>query len=94
MVSCSDMLEGVLARLSEDFSKQPALVQDQLYAGLMAQKVSLCRIGSAGQVRAADGHCRILLHSIASYFKSLLRPKVFSASETVIQRLVTAVLLF
>jgi len=69
------LIETVIGKLSDNFVKQPSPMQELLYSRFMAVKSWLYRVSAAGQQRAADCHCQIMLHSLSTAFKSMLRPK-------------------
>lgn len=75
------MLETVVQRLSDHFSQQPMATRELLYSRFMALKSWLLRSSQVGQQRAADCHSRLLLHSVATLLKALLRPKVMGAQD-------------
>lgn len=76
-------MENIIQKISDNFVKQPGSTQELLYARFLCMKASLCKINNVGQQRAADCHCQIMLHSLATAFKSLLRPKTISSSDLV-----------
>lgn len=80
---CVGMIETVVQKLCDNFSKQTGFLQDQLLCRLLAMKAALYRCGTSGQFRAADCHSRLVLHSISSHFRLMLRPKILSANEVV-----------
>jgi len=74
-------VEAVCEKLGENFSCQPRGLQQYYFARFMAIKSSLYRLISSSQYRAADTTALLMLHSIASTFKSLLRPSETSSPE-------------
>ena len=77
------VVEKVIQKVSDNFVKQPVATQELLYARFLSMKASLCKVNNVGQQRAADCHCQIMLHSLATAFKSLLRPKSMTALDSV-----------
>ena len=77
------LLESIIQRLSDEFSKQPVGMQEVLFERHMAVKGSLYSCSAGGQQRAADCHCRLMLHTISTHFKAQLRPKGLSAQDVV-----------
>ncbi|XP_075213152.1 mediator complex subunit 16 [Lycorma delicatula] len=69
-----NILDAVCDRLTENFNRQPAAVQQYHYVTYLALKSALYRLSLSGQPRAADLTALLMLHSVATAFKSLLRP--------------------
>lgn len=68
------LLDGVVDRLTENFTRQPPPVQQYYYVSFLTMKTNLYRLSIPGQVRAHDLTSLLMLHSILIAFKSLLRP--------------------
>ena len=77
------IVENVIQRLTDIFHKQPSAMQEMMYCRLMSIKSSLYRCSTSGQQRAADCQAKLLLNSIATAFKSVLRPKNLSSQDMV-----------
>lgn len=71
-------LDTIIDRLTENFTRQPAYVQQFFYVNFFAMKTNLYRLSVSGLQRAHDLTCFLMLHSILIGFKSLLRPSVLS----------------
>lgn len=69
-----NMLDAVCDRLTDNFNKQPMAVQQYHYVTYLSLKGALYRLTPAGQQRAADLTALLMLHSVSTAFKSLLRP--------------------
>ncbi|CAG9766408.1 unnamed protein product [Ceutorhynchus assimilis] len=75
------MIEAVCDRLTESFSRQPQFVQQYFYVQLLCIKTSLYRLSANGQSKANDLSSFLMLHSISTAFKSLLRPSEMNSHE-------------
>ena len=76
-------IEAIVQRLSDHFTVQPVNMQELLYSRFMALKSWLLRCSQAGQQRSADCHSKLLLHSVATLLKAVLRPKIMGAQDMV-----------
>lgn len=74
-------LDNIIDRLTENFTRQPAFVQQYFYVNFFAMKMNLYRLSVPGLPKAHDLTCFLLLHSILIGFKSLLRPSVLSSHD-------------
>ncbi|XP_060526788.1 mediator of RNA polymerase II transcription subunit 16 isoform X2 [Cylas formicarius] len=75
------MLEAISERLIESFNRQTAPVQQFFYLQYLCIKTSLYRLSANGQSRANDLTHFLMLHSISTAFKSLLRPSEMNSHE-------------
>lgn len=75
------MLDALCERLSESFNRQTPAVQQFYYVPYLCIKTSLYRLSSQGQSKANDLTHFLMLHSIATAFKSLLRPSEISSHD-------------
>lgn len=75
------MLDAVCERLTESFNRQTLAVQQFFYVPYLCIKTSLYRLSAAGQNKANDLTHFLMLHSIATAFKSLLRPSEMSSHD-------------
>ncbi|KAJ8963198.1 hypothetical protein NQ318_018664, partial [Aromia moschata] len=75
------MLDALCDRLTESFSRQPASVQQFFYVQYLCVKTSLYRLSFQGQLKANDLTQFLMLHSISTAFKSLLRPSEMNSHE-------------
>ncbi|CAH1776892.1 unnamed protein product [Owenia fusiformis] len=69
------IIEAVVQRLTDNFHKQPASVQDILLTRFLAVKASLYQCSSSSQQKASDCYCKMVLTTIHMAFRSMLRPK-------------------
>lgn len=76
-----NMLDAVCDRLSESFNRQPPAVQQFHYVTYLSLKSALYRLVPAGQAKAADLTALLMLHSVATAFKSLLRPSDLASHD-------------
>ncbi|XP_017783710.1 PREDICTED: mediator of RNA polymerase II transcription subunit 16 isoform X2 [Nicrophorus vespilloides] len=74
LVLRSGMLDPLCDRFTESFNRQPSSIQQYYYIKYMCIKASLYRLSLQGQSKANDLIQYLMLHSIATSFKSLLRP--------------------
>lgn len=74
-------LDAIIDRLTENFMRQPAFVQQFFYVNFFAMKTMLYRLSVSGLPKAHDLTCFLMLHSILIGFKSLLRPSVLSSHD-------------
>lgn len=74
-------IETVIERLTENFTRQPAYVQQYFYVNFFAMKMNLYRLSATGSQRANDLTSFLMLHSILIGFKCLLRPSVLSSHD-------------
>lgn len=77
----SSSIDSCFESLNSSFSKQHSSLQAKLFVRLQEMKGSLYRClpatssSSLGQVKAGDAHATIMLHSVATFLKSLLRAR-------------------
>lgn len=81
LVLRAGMLEALCDRLTESFNRQTPAVQQFYYVQYLSIKTSLYRLSSSGQNKANDLTNLLMLHSIATAFKSLLRPSDLSCHD-------------
>lgn len=74
-------VESVVDRLTENFTRQPAYVQQQFYVQFYAMKTYLYRLLAGGSQRSQDLTSFLMLHSILIGFKCLLRPADISRND-------------
>ncbi|KAK6618699.1 hypothetical protein RUM43_013090 [Polyplax serrata] len=74
----SSMLEAVVEKFTESFNRQNSASKQFYYVQFLCIKTSLYRIAANGQTKAADLTSLLMLYSIATAFKSLLRPSDMS----------------
>ncbi|XP_008557863.1 mediator of RNA polymerase II transcription subunit 16 [Microplitis demolitor] len=70
----SSMIETLCERFDASFNRQSQPTQQYHYILFLCIKTSLYRMLVTGQNRAADLSSLLMIHSIATAFKSLLRP--------------------
>ncbi|XP_018564951.1 mediator of RNA polymerase II transcription subunit 16 [Anoplophora glabripennis] len=75
------MLDALCDRLTESFNRQPTSVQQFFYVQYLCVKTSLYRLSFQGQAKANDLTHFLMLHSISTAFKSLLRPSEMNSHE-------------
>ncbi|XP_047102177.1 mediator of RNA polymerase II transcription subunit 16 isoform X1 [Schistocerca piceifrons] len=76
-----EIIDAVCERFSENFNRQSAPIQQFYYIKQLNIKTSLYRLSMNGQSKAADLTSLLMLHSVATAFKSLLRPSDLSNHE-------------
>lgn len=74
-------VESLVDRLTENFTRQPAYVQQYFYVQFYAMKTNLYRLLAGGSQRAQDLTSFQMLHSILIGFKCLLRPAELSRND-------------
>lgn len=74
-------IDAICDRLSDIFNRQPACVQQYHYVQHLCVKTSLYRLTMMGQSKAQDLSNLLMVHSISTAFKSLLRPSDINAHE-------------
>uniref|UniRef100_A0A6M2DDA2 Mediator of RNA polymerase II transcription subunit 16 n=1 Tax=Xenopsylla cheopis TaxID=163159 RepID=A0A6M2DDA2_XENCH len=74
-------IDAICDRLSDIFNRQPACVQQFHYVQHLCMKTSLYRLTMMGQSKAQDLSNLLMLHSISTAFKSLLRPSEINAHD-------------
>ncbi|XP_074042596.1 mediator complex subunit 16 [Leptinotarsa decemlineata] len=75
------MLDAICDRLTESFNRQPPAIQQFFYIQYLCIKTSLYRLSFQGQSKANDLTQYLMLHSISTAFKSLLRPSEMNSHE-------------
>ncbi|KAK7791584.1 hypothetical protein R5R35_007389 [Gryllus longicercus] len=75
------LVDAVADRFSDGFNRQLAPVQQYHYVHFLNIKTSLYRLTVSGQSKAADLTSLLMLHSVATAFKSLLRPSDLSSHD-------------
>ncbi|XP_020707850.2 mediator of RNA polymerase II transcription subunit 16 isoform X1 [Athalia rosae] len=70
----SSMIETLCERLDISYNRQPAPIQQYYYVQFLCIKTCLFRMLATGQSKAADLSSLLMIHSVATAFKSLLRP--------------------
>ncbi|CAG9820870.1 unnamed protein product [Phaedon cochleariae] len=75
------MLDAICDRLTESFNRQPPSVQQFFYVQYLCIKTSLYRLSFQGLSKANDLTQYLMLHSISTAFKSLLRPSEMNSHE-------------
>ncbi|XP_071053506.1 mediator of RNA polymerase II transcription subunit 16 isoform X2 [Onthophagus taurus] len=75
------MLDALCDRLTESFNKQTPATQQFFYLQYLCIKTSLYRLSSQGHNKAIDLTLFLMLQSISTAFKSLLRPSETSSHE-------------
>ncbi|XP_055912808.1 mediator of RNA polymerase II transcription subunit 16 [Eupeodes corollae] len=81
MLFRSNILDAVIEKLSENFTRQPSYVQQFNYVSFLTLKTNLCRMQVSGQSRANDLNSLLMLHSVLIAFKSLLRPSDLTSHD-------------
>nr|XP_054767046.1 mediator of RNA polymerase II transcription subunit 16-like [Lytechinus pictus] len=76
-----NMVDTVLDRLSDSVNRQSSSTQELLFTRLVAVKASLYRLSASGSGKAVDCYGKLLLHSTANVFKSLLRASAISSQD-------------
>ncbi|XP_034251732.1 mediator of RNA polymerase II transcription subunit 16 [Thrips palmi] len=77
----TSMLEAVCDRFTESYNRQQQAVQQFHSAQFLSIKASLYRLSFNCQSKAADLNALMMLQSVATAFKSLLRPSDLSSHE-------------
>ncbi|KAF5301612.1 hypothetical protein FQA39_LY10659 [Lamprigera yunnana] len=75
------MLDPLCERLTESFNRQSMGIQQFFYVQYLCIKTSLYRLTSQGQNKVNDLTQLLMLHSISTAFKSLLRPSEMSSHD-------------
>ncbi|KAF5274831.1 hypothetical protein FQR65_LT00414 [Abscondita terminalis] len=75
------MLDPLCERLTESFNRQSSAIQQFFYVQYLCIKISLYRLTSQGQNKVNDLTQLLMLHSISTAFKSLLRPSEMSSHD-------------
>ncbi|XP_012219680.1 mediator of RNA polymerase II transcription subunit 16 isoform X1 [Linepithema humile] len=70
----SSMIEALCERLDVSFNRQSQPTQQYHYIQFLCIKTSLYRMLVSGQNKATDLSSLLMIHSVATAFKSLLRP--------------------
>ncbi|XP_012289223.1 mediator of RNA polymerase II transcription subunit 16 isoform X2 [Orussus abietinus] len=70
----SSMIETLCERLDASYNRQSPPTQQYHYIQFLCIKTSLYRLLASGQNKAADLASLLMVHSVATAFKSLLRP--------------------
>ena len=78
------MVDAVMAKLTENFARQPAVLQEAYLTRMLAIKGALYRSVPAEEHKAADMHCLIYTHLVAALFTFFIRPKAVSPQDKVI----------
>ncbi|XP_043485661.1 mediator of RNA polymerase II transcription subunit 16 [Polistes fuscatus] len=68
------VIETLCERLDVSYTRQTQPIQQYLYVQFLSIKTSLYRMIVSGQNKAADLSSLLMVHSVATAFKSLLRP--------------------
>ncbi|XP_030766821.1 mediator of RNA polymerase II transcription subunit 16 [Sitophilus oryzae] len=76
-----NMIDMICDRLTDVFNRQPQFIQQFYYVQFLCIKTSLYRLSSNGQSKANDLTSFLMLHSISTAFKSLLRPSEMTSHE-------------
>ena len=77
----SSQIETICHRLEEDFNKQSKAVQDYYFSRYLSLKISLFRIMSGSEYKAADCYALLMLRSIHGSIKSLLGPSEMTVTS-------------
>uniref|UniRef100_A0A1B6EV13 Mediator of RNA polymerase II transcription subunit 16 n=1 Tax=Cuerna arida TaxID=1464854 RepID=A0A1B6EV13_9HEMI len=75
------MVDAVCDRLTEGFARQPPATQQYHYVSHLSLRSALYRLNPSGQARAADLTALLMLHSVSTAFKTLLRPSDLSSHD-------------
>ncbi|XP_067002981.2 mediator of RNA polymerase II transcription subunit 16 isoform X2 [Anabrus simplex] len=75
------MIDTVCERFTDNFNHQMPAVQQFHYVQFLNMKTSLYRLTVNGQSKAADLSSLLMLHSVATAFKSLLRPSDLTSHD-------------
>lgn len=75
------LLEPIYDKLTENFKRQPPAIQQYYFLSLISFKSSLCRMMLSGQTKAGDLLSLLMLYSVSTAFKSLLRPSDLSSPD-------------
>ncbi|XP_034950034.1 mediator of RNA polymerase II transcription subunit 16-like [Chelonus insularis] len=70
----SSTIEALCERFDSSFNRQTVTTQQYHYIQFLCIKISLYRMLVTGQSKAADLSSLLMIHSVATAFKSLLRP--------------------
>ncbi|XP_055378584.1 mediator of RNA polymerase II transcription subunit 16 [Condylostylus longicornis] len=77
----SNLLENIIEKLTENFTRQSSSIQQYYYVNFLTVKINLYRMQITGQSKANDLTSLLMLHSILIAFKSLLRPSDLSSHD-------------
>lgn len=75
------ILDAIADRLVETFLRQLPQIQQFYHMHFLCIRTTLHRLSLVGQGRAADLSSLVMLHSVATAFKSLLRPSDLSSHD-------------
>lgn len=75
------MVDAVCDRLTEAMARQPPATQQFHYVSHLSLRAALYRLSPSGQSRAADLTALLMLHSVSTAFKTLLRPSDLSSHD-------------
>lgn len=77
------MVDAVLAKLSENFSRQPQSMQELFTVRLLAIRATLHRSVPGDEHKAADVHCLIYSHLLATLMAFFVRPRTVGSQDKV-----------
>ena len=66
-------IEQICDKLLENFNLQPESVQRYYHSRLLSIRMNLYRLSPQGEFKAADCNAMLMLHTVYSAFKGLLR---------------------
>ncbi|XP_014784264.1 mediator of RNA polymerase II transcription subunit 16 [Octopus bimaculoides] len=75
------MIEDICQKLNDNFQKQPTAVQELMCSRLLAIKMALYKSSANSYHLAADCQAKLLLYTIATVFKGILRPRQISSQD-------------
>lgn len=76
-----NIIEDMCQKLNDNFQKQPTAVQELMCSRLLAIKMALYKSSETSYHRAADCQAKLLLYTIATVFKGILRPRQISSQD-------------
>ncbi|CAB4065853.1 MED16 [Lepeophtheirus salmonis] len=88
LICCKpSMAEAICDKLTESFQNQTQDTQRYLFGKYLAIKMSLYRLNSSTEYKAADCFANLMLTSVAGAFESILRPTELSENVSTIYKL-------
>lgn len=73
--------DAIVDKLIENFNRQQQHLQQYFYVNLQVIKINIYRMASSGQLKSQDLQNLLMLHSILTAFKSLLRPSELTSHD-------------
>ncbi|GAB1601680.1 mediator of RNA polymerase II transcription subunit 16-like [Argonauta hians] len=77
-----NMIDDICQKLNDNFQRQPTAVQELMCSRLLAIKMALYKSSANSYHLAADCQAKLLLYTIATVFKGILRPRQISSQDS------------